>query len=33
MQGLMWRAYDRFGFLQYAFIETDILRKVRQPSR
>ena len=22
MQGLMWRAYDRFGFLQYAFIET-----------
>jgi cytochrome c oxidase cbb3-type subunit I len=22
MQGLMWRAYDRYGFLQYAFIET-----------
>ena len=22
MQGLMWRAYDRYGFLQYAFVET-----------
>jgi cytochrome c oxidase cbb3-type subunit 1 len=22
MQGLMWRAYDEFGFLQYSFIET-----------
>ncbi|MBM3598693.1 MAG: cytochrome-c oxidase, cbb3-type subunit I [Alphaproteobacteria bacterium] len=22
LQGLMWRAYDRLGFLQYAFIET-----------
>ncbi|HYE01589.1 MAG TPA: cytochrome-c oxidase, cbb3-type subunit I [Alphaproteobacteria bacterium] len=22
MQGLMWRAYDEFGFLQYAFVET-----------
>ncbi|MFD2264988.1 cytochrome-c oxidase, cbb3-type subunit I [Lacibacterium aquatile] len=22
MQGLMWRAYDTFGFLQYSFIET-----------
>ncbi len=22
MQGLMWRAYDQFGFLQYSFIET-----------
>ena len=22
MQGLMWRAYDDFGFLQYSFIET-----------
>jgi len=22
MQGLMWRAYDQLGFLQYAFIET-----------
>jgi cytochrome c oxidase cbb3-type subunit 1 len=22
MQGLMWRAYDSFGFLQYSFIET-----------
>ncbi|HET6469807.1 MAG TPA: cytochrome-c oxidase, cbb3-type subunit I [Geminicoccaceae bacterium] len=22
MQGLMWRAYDRLGFLQYSFIET-----------
>jgi cytochrome c oxidase cbb3-type subunit 1 len=21
-QGLMWRAYDRLGFLQYSFIET-----------
>jgi len=24
MQGLMWRAYDSFGFLQYSFIETVI---------
>ncbi|MFO1189837.1 MAG: cytochrome-c oxidase, cbb3-type subunit I [Alphaproteobacteria bacterium] len=22
MQGLMWRAYDRLGFLQYSFVET-----------
>jgi cytochrome c oxidase cbb3-type subunit 1 len=22
MQGLMWRAYDEHGFLQYAFVET-----------
>jgi cytochrome c oxidase cbb3-type subunit 1 len=22
MQGLMWRAYDQLGFLQYSFIET-----------
>ncbi len=22
MQGLMWRAYDQFGFLQYSFVET-----------
>ncbi|MCU0895801.1 MAG: cytochrome oxidase, partial [Rhodospirillales bacterium] len=22
MQGLMWRAYDSLGFLQYSFIET-----------
>jgi cytochrome c oxidase cbb3-type subunit 1 len=22
MQGLMWRAYDRFGFLQYSFAES-----------
>ena len=22
MQGLMWRAYDRFGFLQYSFSES-----------
>lgn len=22
MQGLMWRAYDEYGFLQYSFIET-----------
>jgi cytochrome c oxidase cbb3-type subunit 1 len=22
LQGLMWRAYDRLGFLQYSFIET-----------
>jgi cytochrome c oxidase cbb3-type subunit 1 len=22
MQGLMWRAYDKLGFLQYSFIET-----------
>jgi cytochrome c oxidase cbb3-type subunit 1 len=22
MQGLMWRAYDELGFLQYAFVET-----------
>jgi cytochrome c oxidase cbb3-type subunit 1 len=22
MQGLMWRAYDEFGFLQYSFVET-----------
>ncbi|MHA1598272.1 MAG: cytochrome-c oxidase, cbb3-type subunit I [Alphaproteobacteria bacterium] len=22
MQGLMWRAYDQYGFLQYSFIET-----------
>jgi len=22
MQGLMWRAYDELGFLQYSFIET-----------
>ena len=22
MQGLMWRAYDQFGFLQYAFAES-----------
>jgi cytochrome c oxidase cbb3-type subunit 1 len=22
MQGLMWRAYDAFGFLQYSFVET-----------
>jgi cytochrome c oxidase cbb3-type subunit 1 len=22
MQGLMWRAYDELGFLQFAFIET-----------
>jgi cytochrome c oxidase cbb3-type subunit 1 len=22
MQGLMWRAYDSFGFLEYSFIET-----------
>ena len=22
MQGLMWRAYDSLGFLQYSFVET-----------
>jgi cytochrome c oxidase cbb3-type subunit I len=22
LQGLMWRAYDEFGFLQYSFVET-----------
>ena len=22
MQGLMWRAYDAFGFLQYSFVES-----------
>jgi cytochrome c oxidase cbb3-type subunit 1 len=22
MQGLMWRAYDTYGFLQYSFVET-----------
>jgi cytochrome c oxidase cbb3-type subunit 1 len=22
MQGLMWRAYDSYGFLQYSFVET-----------
>jgi cytochrome c oxidase cbb3-type subunit I len=22
MQGLMWRAYDHLGFLQYSFVET-----------
>jgi cytochrome c oxidase cbb3-type subunit 1 len=22
MQGLMWRAYDEFGFLEYSFVET-----------
>jgi cytochrome c oxidase cbb3-type subunit 1 len=22
MQGLMWRAYDDLGFLQYSFVET-----------
>ena len=22
MQGLMWRAYDELGFLQYSFVET-----------
>jgi cytochrome c oxidase cbb3-type subunit 1 len=22
MQGLMWRAYDQFGFLQYSFAES-----------
>ena len=22
MQGLMWRAYNEFGFLQYSFVET-----------
>ncbi|MBV8652908.1 MAG: cytochrome oxidase, partial [Alphaproteobacteria bacterium] len=21
-QGLMWRAYDQFGFLQYSFVES-----------
>jgi cytochrome c oxidase cbb3-type subunit 1 len=24
MQGLMWRAYDQFGFLQYSFIESVV---------
>ena len=24
MEGLMWRAYDRFGFLQYAFGESVV---------
>ena len=24
MQGLMWRAYDKFGFLQYSFVESVI---------
>ena len=24
MQGLMWRAYDQFGFLQYSFVESVI---------
>jgi len=24
MQGLMWRAYDELGFLQYAFVETVV---------
>ncbi len=24
MQGLMWRAYDQFGFLQYSFAETVV---------
>jgi cytochrome c oxidase cbb3-type subunit 1 len=22
MQGLMWRAYNEFGFLEYSFVET-----------
>jgi cytochrome c oxidase cbb3-type subunit 1 len=22
MEGLMWRAYDKFGFLQYSFVES-----------
>jgi cytochrome c oxidase cbb3-type subunit I len=22
MQGLMWRAYDQYGFLQYSFVES-----------
>jgi cytochrome c oxidase cbb3-type subunit 1 len=24
MEGLMWRAYDRFGFLQYSFVESVV---------
>jgi cytochrome c oxidase cbb3-type subunit 1 len=24
MQGLMWRAYDQFGFLQYSFAESVV---------
>jgi cytochrome c oxidase cbb3-type subunit I len=24
MEGLMWRAYDQFGFLQYSFVESVI---------
>jgi cytochrome c oxidase cbb3-type subunit 1 len=24
MEGLMWRAYDKFGFLQYSFVESVI---------
>jgi len=24
MQGLMWRAYDQFGFLQYSFVESVV---------
>jgi cytochrome c oxidase cbb3-type subunit 1 len=24
MQGLMWRAYDELGFLQYSFVETVV---------
>jgi cytochrome c oxidase cbb3-type subunit 1 len=27
MQGFMWRSYDEFGFLQYAFIETVVAMK------
>ena len=24
MEGLMWRAYDKFGFLQYSFVESVV---------
>jgi cytochrome c oxidase cbb3-type subunit 1 len=24
MQGLMWRAYDQYGFLQYSFVESVV---------
>jgi cytochrome c oxidase cbb3-type subunit 1 len=27
MQGLMWRAYDNLGFLEYSFVETVMAMK------
>ena len=39
MQGLMWRAYDELGFLQYSFVETVaamqpyyVIRAARRPA-